>query len=227
MRIDIYSDMVCPWCRIGKKNLETALAEWSKGAAEPLDVDFHAFLLDPTVPPEGLPFRESMTAKFGSSSMVDAMLRRVTEAGAAAGLTFRFERVARMPNTLLSHRITALLPDGRRGDWIDAVQTAYFEYGRDIGSLDTLLEIAKNLGFDPDDLRERLEDGEGTSEVEADLEAARAMGVTGVPFFVLNGRYALSGAYPPEGFLDAFRKIAERERARAQDGGRTDPPSGT
>jgi len=224
MRIDIYSDMVCPWCRIGKKNLEAALAEWSKVAAEPLDVEYHAFLLDPSVPPEGLPFRENLAHKFGSSSMVDAMLQRVTEAGAAAGLTFRFDRVSRMPNTLLSHRITALLPDGRRGDWIDAVQTAYFEYGRDIGSLETLLDIAGNLGFDPGDLRERLEEGEGTTEVEADLEAARTMGITGVPFFVLNGRYALSGAYPPDRFLEAFRKVAERER---ESGGRTAPPSGT
>jgi predicted DsbA family dithiol-disulfide isomerase len=208
MRIDIYSDMVCPWCRIGKKNLEAALAEWSKDAADSLDVEYHAFLLDPSVPPEGMPFRENLAYKFGSK--VDAMLQRVTEAGAAAGLTFRFDRVSRMPNTTLSHRITAMLPDGRRGDWIDAVQTAFFEYGRDIGSLETLLDIAENLGFDSDDLRERLEGGEGTTEVEADLQAARTMGITGVPFFVLNGRYALSGAYPPDRFLEAFRKVAER-----------------
>jgi predicted DsbA family dithiol-disulfide isomerase len=216
MKIDVYSDMVCPWCRIGKKNLETALALWAREAEEPLELTYHAFQLDPSVPPEGLPFRENMAGKFGNDRLVEEMLARVTEAGAAVGVTFRFDRVSRMPNTRLAHRITALVPEGRRGDWIDAVMTAYFEHGRDIGDADVLMDIAANLGFDADDLRARLDAGEGTREVEDDLAAAQSMGITGVPFFVLNGRYALSGAYPADRFLEAFRKVAEREREGGQ-----------
>ena len=217
MKIDVYSDMVCPWCRIGKKNLETALAAWAREAEEQPEIKYHAFLLDPSVPPDGLPFRETMTGKFGDARLLDGMLSRVTEAGAAIGLTFRFDRVTRMPNTRLAHRITALLPDERQGDWINAVMTAYFEHGRDIGAEDALLEIVATLGFDAADLRARLDAGEGEREVENDLAAARAMGIGGVPFFILNRRYALSGAYPADRFLEAFRRVAGREREGGPD----------
>lgn len=222
MKIDVYSDMVCPWCRIGKKNLETALAAWARQTGETPEPVYHAFLLDPSVPPEGLPFRETMTGKFGNARQVDDMLARVTEAGAAVGLTFRFDRISRMPNTLLAHRITALLPRERQGDWIDAVMTDYFEHGRDIGDADVLLDIAAGLGFDSADLRARLDAGEGTRQVEDDLAAAQAMGINGVPFFVLNRRYALSGAWPADRFLEAFRQVADRER----ESGRNRRPTG-
>ncbi|MCC3375145.1 DsbA family protein [Cohnella sp. REN36] len=208
MQIDIYSDMVCPWCRIGKKNVLDAVAEWTAKSGEEVAIRYHAYLLDPTVPDEGLPFEASMSRKMGGADRIPEMLQRVTEAGAAVGVTFRFDRVTRMPNTVLAHRLTYLVPEDRREDWIDAVMTAYFEYGRDIAQREVLLEIAADLGFSSFEMESALAEGKGTEEVQQDLDHASAMGISGVPFFVLNNKYGLSGAYPASEFLRAFEKIS-------------------
>ncbi|WP_276353431.1 DsbA family oxidoreductase [Cohnella caldifontis] len=213
MKIDLYSDMVCPWCRIGKKNMYDAIMAWANETNETVDVAFHAFQLDPGLPPEGKPFRDTMEAKMGGAARLDPMLQRVTEAGAGIGLTFRFDRIARMPNTLLAHRITAILPEESRQAWVDAAMDAYFEEGRDIADLDVLLGLAEGIGADAGELRKRLDAGDGTAETDRDFAAARDMGITGVPFFIINGKYALSGAYPSAQFLAAFRQIAQEEAA--------------
>lgn len=211
MKIDVFSDMVCPWCRIGEKNMNDAIMAWAQEVNETVPVTYHAYQLDPTLPPEGKPFRDAMEAKMGGAERLQPMLQRVTEAGADVGVTFRFDKVSQMPNTLLAHRITAILPAERHQDWIHAVMGAYFEDGRDIAKLDVLLELAAGIGQDPETLRAKLAAGEGTDEVEKDFSSARGMGITGVPFFVINGKYALSGAYPSAQFLAAFRKIAQEE----------------
>ncbi|CAI6081767.1 DsbA family oxidoreductase [Cohnella sp. JJ-181] len=210
MHISIYSDMVCPWCRIGKKNVMDAIAQWTAESGEEVTVSYHAFLLDPSVPAEGLPFRASMAHKMGGEHRIEEMLQRVTEAGAAVGVPFRFDRVTRMPNTVLAHRLTAILPADRREAWIDAVMMAYFEYGRDIAKREVLLEIAADLGFETFPLESALDHGRGAEEVQADLDHATSMGISGVPFFVLNDKYGLSGAYPAAEFVKAFGKIAEQ-----------------
>lgn len=211
MQIRVYSDMVCPWCRIGKKNLSDAIQEWSDRTGEDIKVSYHAFLLDPSLPPDGLPYKESMSAKFGDESRIAPMLDRVREAGAAVGVTFRWDRVTRMPNTVLAHRVTALLPEDRREEWVDAVMTAYFEYGRDIAKPEVLLELANDLGHDSGSLALQLKEGMGNAEVEQDLEQAQRMGISGVPFFVIDNKYGLSGAYPAAEFVRAFEKIAEQK----------------
>lgn len=210
MHIDIYSDMVCPWCRIGKKNVTDAIEQWVSESGEEVTVSYHAFLLDHSLPPEGLPFRASMAHKMGGEHRIEEMLQRVTDAGAAVGVPFRFDRVTRMPNTVLAHRLTAILPADRQEAWIDAVMMAYFEYGRDIAKREVLLEIAADLGLETFPLETALDEGRGAEEVQADLERASAMGISGVPFFVLNGKYGLSGAYPAAEFVKAFGKIAEQ-----------------
>jgi predicted DsbA family dithiol-disulfide isomerase len=210
LKIDLFSDMVCPWCRIGKKNMEDAIAAWQAEAGETVTVQYHAFQLDPSLPPEGKPFREAMEAKMGGAARLEPMLQRVTEAAANVGITLRFDNITRMPNTFLAHRITALLPDDRRQVWVDAVMKAYFEDGRDIALTDTLLELAAEAGLDADNLRSRLDAGEGESEVRQDMETAQKLGITGVPFFIINGQYALSGAYPSAQFLAAFRRVAQQ-----------------
>lgn len=209
MRIDLFSDMVCPWCRIGKKNMDDAISAWTEQTGETIPVTYRAFQLDPTLPPEGKPFRESMAAKMGGDERLDPMFQRVTDAGAAIGLTFRFDKITRMPNTLLSHRITAILPEERRREWVEACMKANFEDGLDVASLDVLLGLAAGMGVDADDLRRRLEAGEGSAEVQQDLDMASGVGITGVPFFIIDGKYALSGAYPVSQFLAAFSKIAQ------------------
>lgn len=216
MHIDIYSDMVCPWCRIGKKNVLDAIAQWTAESGEEVTVSYHAFLLDPSLPPEGLPFRASMAHKMGGEHRIEEMLQRVTEAGAAVGVTFRFDRVTRMPSTVLAHRMTALLPEERQESWIEAVMTAYFEYGRDIAKREVLLEVAADSGFDTFQLETALDEGRGAEEVQSDLDHASAMGISGVPFFVLNNKYGLSGAYPAAEFVKAFHKIAEQGQGQGQ-----------
>jgi len=209
MKIDVYSDMVCPWCRIGKKNMNDAIGEWSEQTGQPVEVAYHAYQLDPTLPPDGLPFDSVMEKKMGGAERLRPMLQRVTDAGAAVGVTFKFDEVKRMPNTVLAHRITALLPQEDEATWIEAVFRAYFEDGKDIAKLDVLLDIAKELGLDADEAKRLLDAGEGLDAVEKDQQAAKAIGISGVPFFIINDKYALSGAYPSAQFLEAFKKISE------------------
>jgi predicted DsbA family dithiol-disulfide isomerase len=209
MKIDVYSDMVCPWCRIGKKNMNDALEAWNEATGQTIPVVFHAYQLDPKLPPEGLPFNSSMEKKMGGPERIKMMLQRVTEAGAAAGVTFHFDKVDRMPNTVLAHRITALLPEGHQEHWVDSVMKAYFEDGKDIAKLDVLLDIGRSLELDPEEITTLLDEGHGLEAVKKDMEVAQNMGISGVPFFILNGKYVLSGAHPSSQFLEAFRKIAQ------------------
>ncbi len=209
MKIDVYSDMVCPWCRIGKKNMNDAIDAWHEQTGQEVEVSYHAYQLDPTLPPEGLPFNSVMEKKMGGAERLRPMLQRVTEAGANVGVTFRFDNVERMPNTVLAHRITALLPQEDEATWIEAVMTAYFEDGRDIAKLDVLLEIAAELGLNAEEARRLLDNGEGQEAVEQDMAAAKGIGISGVPFFIIDNKYALSGAYPSAQFLEAFKKIAQ------------------
>jgi predicted DsbA family dithiol-disulfide isomerase len=209
MKIDVYSDMVCPWCRIGKKNMSDAIEAWNETTGQTVEVSYHAYQLDPKLPPEGLPFNNVMEKKMGGAERFRPMLQRVTDAGAAVGVTFHFDKVERMPNTVLAHRITALLPEEDEVHWIDAVMKAYFEDGRDIAKLDVLLQIASELGLDAEEARRLLEAGEGLDAIKQDQATAQALGISGVPFFIINNKYALSGAYPSAQFLEAFRKISQ------------------
>lgn len=209
MRIDVYSDMVCPWCRIGKKNMSDALEAWNEETGQAIPVSYHAYQLDPTLPPEGLPFNSVMEKKMGGAERLRPMIQRVTEAEAGVGLTFRFDQVERMPNTVLAHRITALLPEGHQEAWVDSVMKAYFEDGQDISKLEVLLNIGKQLELDPAEITSLLDEGHGMEAVEKDMDTAKGMGISGVPFFIIDGKYALSGAYPVAQFLEAFRKISK------------------
>lgn len=201
MHIDLYSDVACPWCRIGKQNLARALQLWAEQNDEPVTVTYRAFQLDPELPEEGRAFDEAMERKMGGPDSLKRVVDHVTKAGADVGLTFRFERVSKMPNTRLAHRFVALLPDEHKEAAVDALFKAYFEDGADVTQLDEILAIAERLSLDAAVIGARLARGEGGDAVDADLKRARQVGVTGVPFFVFNNRYALSGAYPPEELL--------------------------
>jgi predicted DsbA family dithiol-disulfide isomerase len=210
MRVDLYHDTVCPWCRIGKRHLNLALERWD---GEPVEVHYHTFFLNPDIPPEGFDFRAYMRAKGGGQVPLEGWFDAPRRMGAAVGLTFNFERIERAPNSLLSHRLIALTPPDQQIAMIDALYAAYFEHGRDIGELDTLIEIAREVGLDADDMRARLLTDEAASDVLADAQAGARIGVTGVPFFVLNQRYAFSGAQPPEVILDVLRQVAAQSVA--------------
>lgn len=204
MIIDLYSDFVCPWCRIGKKNLADALLSWEY--QDEIIINYRAFQLDPTLPEHGLPFREIILKKVGSEDKLKQITEQVTTAGKSVGLTFDFDRIRMTPNTRLCHRLISLLPQEAKGTTMDAIMTAYFQMGENIAELDTLFNITKKMGVYTPQLQERLQRGDGIDAVQFDLDQAQKIGVTGVPFFVFNNRFALSGAYPAVEIVKALEQ---------------------
>ena len=213
MHIDIYTDTVCPWCRIGWRHFELALERWQ---GEPVTVAHHPFFLNPDVPPEGYDFLPYMTEKFQGRMTPEALFAGPTEAGKRVGLTFRFDKVGKSPNTLLSHRLIALAPADKRDAIVKAIYDAYFEFGRDIGQLDVLADIAAENGLDREAVRAALAGDAAEAQVLAEVEQARQLGIQGVPFFVLDNRFAFSGAQPPEVMLRAMQQtVDQRQNATA------------
>ncbi|MEI6574010.1 MAG: DsbA family oxidoreductase [Alphaproteobacteria bacterium] len=203
LTIDIVSDVVCPWCYLGKANLEKALAEYN----EPVIVRWHPFQLDPTIPPEGLDRKAYMAKKFPDPSYLKNAHERLKSLGDAAGLKFDFESIAKSPNTLDAHRLIQWAEDPDQQDKIvTALFKAYFEQGRDIGDKALLTEIAVEIGFERQDIEQRLSGKDDIDSVKAEIEEAQRIGVTGVPFFIFNRKLAASGAQPPEQLLAAMRQ---------------------
>jgi predicted DsbA family dithiol-disulfide isomerase len=206
MIIEIFQDLVCPWCRIGKKNLMDALEDFT---AEPFELHYRAYQLDPSTPMEGADFATLMRTKFrADESKLQAMLQQVTQAGQASGLHFDFAQITKMPNTLKAHQLIAIAPEEVKQQLVDDLFKAYFEDGKDIGQIDFLLEAASVHGMDPHQTRIQLHAKEGLEQVEDDLAFASQAGVTGVPFFVINHKYALTGAQPAATFLQALEQIS-------------------
>ena len=210
MNIDVYHDIPCPWCRIGKANLETALRQWD---GEPVTVTWRPFLLDPDVPSAGTPLRDFYAIKFGAEN-VEPMFERVRAAGRRAGVAFDFEDAIRAPS-LAAHRLIWLAPEEARTAVIDGLQRAYFNEGKNVSDLETLADVAAAAGLDHEEMLARLQRGEGSAETTEAIENAYRVGVTGVPFFVFDDRYALSGAQPPELILAAMRQTV-RDRPTAE-----------
>jgi predicted DsbA family dithiol-disulfide isomerase len=209
MIVDVFQDMVCPWCRIGKKNLFDGLEEWRQTHDEPVEIRYRAFLLDPSMPPEGRPFMEVMMNKMGSRERVQQIVNRVTEAGRAVGVPFDFGKVKKMPNTWASHALIKMAPKEMADEMVEAVFRAYFEEGRDIGNMAVLLELAREHGLDDRTVKESLEREEMNGAIKEDLRLAEQLGIRAVPFFILDGKLALSGAHSKETFLKALAEVAK------------------
>jgi len=203
MQIDVYHDTVCPWCRIGKRHLQLALAEWD---GEPVNVTYRTFFLNPDIPPEGYPFQSYMHTKGGGRMPLEGWFAAPRDAGARVGLTFDFERIEHAPNSTLSHQLIALTPEDQREAIIDTIYAAYFEHGWNIGNIDVLVSIAEQSGLDADDMRDALSSNACHDEVMSDFRQSQQIGVTGVPFFVIDNRLALSGAQPPAVILDVLQQ---------------------
>jgi predicted DsbA family dithiol-disulfide isomerase len=219
LTIDVISDVICPWCFIGKRRLEKALGD------RPATVRWHAFQLNPDMPREGIDRRTYRIRKFGTWERSLELDAQVAAAGRGEGIAFNFDRMARTPNTLDAHRIIWLA--GERGvqDAVcEALFTAYFTDGKDLSDLATLSNIATGAGLDRAEVDELLAGEIGLEAVQAGELEARRLGVSGVPFFVINGKVALSGAQPPELFLQAFDQAeVGTEQGEACD---LDPTSG-
>jgi predicted DsbA family dithiol-disulfide isomerase len=219
--LDIWSDVVCPWCWVGKRRLEIALAAEAAEAAgraepaPPVQLRFHAFELRPDMPVEGADAADFYRRLFGSRSRWEQAGHQMKEIGAEIGLPFDYPAIRRAANTRLAHRIVAMADgDGHGAAVLDAFHRAYFAEGRDVGDLETLLGLltGTGAGLDPDLVRERILAGEAAERVVADEQLAAQLGITGVPMFVAgleSGRpIGVSGAQPP----DVMRRLLEVSR---------------
>jgi predicted DsbA family dithiol-disulfide isomerase len=209
LAVDVISDVVCPWCYIGKRKLEAALSELK--AREPaldIAVRWHPFQLNPDMPSGGMPRTSYLAAKFGGTERAAEIYSRVRAVGAEVGIPFAFDRIAMQPNTLETHRLIAWAQ--AQGD-LDAVSSlverlfhAYFIDGSFLGDREELVRAAGAARFDPAEARAMLESDAGSDVVAAEDREARSAGVQGVPFFIFNGRIAVSGAHDPPTLLDAI-----------------------
>ncbi len=212
--IDVISDTICPWCFIGKRRLEQALARHPLGARAV--VRWHPFELNPDMPAEGMDRSRYVAAKFGGAERAQAIYDRIRAVGQEVGLELDFGRIPRTPNTFASHRLLHLAgQEGCQDAVAEALFRAAFLEGRDIGRLETLLEVAQACGLDRDAVQARLESDADVEQVRAEEAQARELGVTGVPFFVFGGRYAVAGAQEPEVFVQVLERLASEEGALA------------
>jgi predicted DsbA family dithiol-disulfide isomerase len=218
--IDIYSDVVCPWCYIGKRKFEAGL---DLLAGDDLGVDFDVtyrpFQLDPTAAPGAAqPVIEAYAKKFGGPERAEQILQTVTERAAEAGIEFHMERALRA-NTLLAHRLLWLADQPgspvAQADVKERLLKAYFTDGLNIGAPDVLADCAAEIGFDRDAVVEFLESDRGTSEIAAELAQGHEEGVTAVPTFVFDGRWVVPGAQEPETYAQVLRKMAASATAAA------------
>ena len=212
IRIDIISDVACPWCYVGKKQLEAALASLPDIIA---DVRWRPFQLDATIPPEGLPRRDYMERKFGAERL-PAIHERIAEVGRAVGIPFAFDKIAISPNTLDAHRLIRWAESaGVQNAVVERLFAMFFVEGRDIGDAATLAQAAADAGMERA-IVERLLAGEADQDsVREEIATAQRIGVTGVPFFIINGRLGVSGAQPAEVLQRAIIQAMQEPDAEA------------
>lgn len=209
MEIEIYADVVCPWCYIGKRRLEEALASYDGEVA----VRFRPFQLDPSPVDGPRPLLDALAEKFGGPARVREMTDRTTEVAASAGLELRFDRAV-AANTFEAHRLVRFATGrGLAEPVVEALYRAHFTDGLDIGSRLTLAKIASEVGLDEAEVRAHLDSEAGVAELRDELTAARELGVSSVPTFVLAGKYAVTGAQEAETLRSALAEVARREAA--------------
>ena len=196
--IEVASDVICPWCYIGKRRLEKALASL-KDEVE-VRIEWLPFQLNPDMPAGGVARADYRRAKFGSVEKGRALDARVAQEGAGEGIAFAFDRMQRTPNTVAAHRLIDLAQSqGKAGPVVDALFRAYFEEARDIGDAEVLAGIAKAAGV------ESWPAGVNVPQVAEQEERVRDLGISGVPTFIFDKKSGLSGAYPPEQLAQAIR----------------------
>jgi predicted DsbA family dithiol-disulfide isomerase len=208
VQIEVISDVVCPWCYIGKRRLEAALGQVKRQ----VQVVWRPFQLNPGLPEEGMDRVQYVRDKFGDAG--GKIYARVQAVGAAAGIAFAFDRIRRQPNTLAAHQLIALATPGLQQDAMcEALFRAYFLEGEDLTSRATLLRLAQSAGLDEGAVQGGLGDPAARQAVLAQDHAARALGVEGVPFFIFERRFAVSGAQEAEVLAQAIERAAQPAEA--------------
>jgi len=206
MLVEIVSDPVCPWCFLGKRRFDAALARRGQ-----LHVELHwlPFELNPAMPEDGLPRDEYLAAKFGGLEALRQAEQRIVNLGTEAGIHFRFDLIRKSPNTRAAHVLSRIAAEhGRQAEVQEALFVAYFEAGEDIGDQATLLRIATTAGLDAGTVRERLVSRRDWPQLDTLENELRAAGVSGVPFFIFDRRYAVSGAQETVAFEQALDRAA-------------------
>jgi len=210
LTIDIVSDVVCPWCYLGKRRLEEALQKLGRTDAT---VRWRPFQLDESIPEQGLDRQAYMRGKFGDLSRLQSVHDRLVAYGKEVGADYDFEAIARAPNTLKAHRLIRWAGEaGVQDAVVDRLFRAYFEQGQDIGDVATLAEIAAESGLDREEIARRLASDEDEQAAQTEIDAWRRAGVTGVPFFIFNEKLAVPGA---EGVDTLVAAMIEAENSPA------------
>ncbi len=207
--LDIYSDVVCPWCYIGLKRLEAAKDLVPDDVA--VDLTWRAFQLDPTTPMEGRDYHAHMAAKFGGKNAVDAKFDQVRETGKSVGIQFSFLAIKIAPNTLNAHRLIRHVAGDKalQDAVVKRLFQAFFEEVQDIGDISVLGDLAAQCGLIAADIELMLEGDEYCEDVQTEINSAARMGISGVPCFIFEQKYAVSGAQAPETLANAIAQIAE------------------
>jgi len=211
--IDLVSDVVCPWCYLGKARLDLAIAEVQDEIG--IDVNWRPYQLNPDYPPEGVDHQVELAKKLGGKEQMDRAHAHLRQLGAEVGIYFDFDAIKVGPNTLDAHRLIHWAGQESREAQtvvVDLLFKANFEQGRNIGDQAVLLDIAAEAGLSRAVIESLLSGDADVDHVLAEVEAAKQMGVNGVPFFIFDQQYAVSGAQPPEELANALREIAKAKR---------------
>lgn len=209
--LELYADVVCPWCWIGDRRLAAALDAVQQELPEvTFELSWRPFQLDPTIPPEGLDWEQAIERKFGGRLRAQPMFERVAQAGAGDGIAFGFDRITKSPNTVKAHGLVVHAQQKGLDVWplVEALFAAYFTNGDDVSDDDVLVRLAVAHGLDESEVRTLLANGTYDVDVQQSQREAARLGIQGVPFLVLDGRYGVSGAQPTPVFVEALRRAA-------------------
>ncbi len=207
IQIDIVSDVACPWCYIGKKHLEKALESIDNQA---INVTWHPFQLDPTIPKEGISRDEYFTNKFGSSDRIEQIFQRIVSVGENAGIDFNFYKMPKAVNTIPLHKLLHIArEEGTQIALEERFFKGYFTDGIDFSDNEQLLSFMQDFGWNREKTADILANDEISYQVSQEIKHFQGLGVTGVPFFILNNKYAISGAQPSSVFLETLQKVAQ------------------
>ncbi len=211
MIVEVWSDVVCPWCYIGKRRFESALADYERETGDKVDVRYRPFMLDPTAPADAKPVREVYEKKFGGPDAATRILDKVTTEAAGEGLAFRMD-IALRANTRSAHRLLVLAEqEGCQGPLKERLMQAYFVEGIDVADHEQLVAFGVEVGLDADRCRRWLAEESGEEEVAASLAFCAENGIASVPTYVFDRRVAVPGAQPPETFARILQRVAETD----------------
>ncbi|WP_108977419.1 DsbA family oxidoreductase [Leptospira ryugenii] len=210
MKIDIVSDVVCPWCYVGRQHLEMALS--SMASQVQAEIHWRPFELAPNMPLDGLPYKEHLSAKFGSERAVEAAWERLTGLGKKININFQFSKIPKAVNTANLHSLLSLFPgEAKQDEMALRFFKAHFEDAKDLSDIEIVYQITKDLLSSKETLDQIWNEETRIAEIRSEISFYQQNGVQGVPYYIFQNKYALSGAQPPEVFQEVMQTILKEE----------------